>query len=179
MGTELARAARDAGARVTLIAANLETGIPAGIEVIPVTTVDDLEHAMDRATDVIIMAAAVSDFRVENPYLGKLSRRSGLDLKLVPTKDLIANYTATHPGAFAVCFALADERQDLETVSRQKLWDKGVSLVVGNRTRALGNTETEVLIVSAEDSERLSGSKESVAREIVARIASEIGAPAK
>lgn len=178
MGMELARAARDAGARVTLIAANLEVGIPAGVEVVSVITVDELEQAMDRSADAIVMAAAVSDFRVENPYLGKLSRSSGLELKLVPTKDLIASYTAKHPSAYAVCFALADEKQDLETVSRQKLWDKGVSLVVGNKTSALGSTATAVLLVTAEDSEELAGSKDSVAREIVSRIANQIGAPA-
>ena len=176
MGIELARAARDLGANVTLIAANLEHDPPKGMEIIAVSSVDELELAMDRKADAIVMAAAVIDFKVENPYPGKHSRSSAPKLELTPTKDLIANYMALHPKTFGLAFALVDSRQDLAQVSRTKLWDKGVQLVVGNRTAALGSTETDVLLVDGESETRLTGSKSEVAMAIMKRVASEIDA---
>ena len=170
MGIEVAKAARDAGAKVKLIACNLET-VPAGMEVVHVATVDDLEHAMDAPADAIIMAAAVSDFRVANPYRGKLSRSQAPNLELLPTKDLIANYCAKYPSAYAVAFTLADDQQNLESVSTKKLWDKGVSLMIGNTTEVLGAQDTKVLMVSRESVSSHSGSKAEVARLIVDRIA--------
>ena len=169
MGIEIAKAARDAGASVKLIACNLES-TPAGMEVVHVTSVDELEHAMDHPSDAIVMAAAVSDFRVSNPYLGKLSRSQALHLELVPTKDLIANYCAKYPQSFAVAFTLADEQQDLEIVSKKKLWDKGVALMVGNTTEALGSDTTSVLLVSRESVSDQKGRKSDVAKLIVEAI---------
>ena len=172
MGIELAKAARDAGASVTLIACNIELPLPAGIDVIRVSTVDELELAMDRASDLIIMAAAVSDFRVANPYIGKLKRSEGLELNLVPTKDLIANYAANHPGAVTVAFALAEETTSkLIEISRQKLWDKGVSAVIGNSFEALGNQVTEVQFVTGESATQIAGSKAEVSKQIIGLVA--------
>jgi len=169
MGIELALAARDAGAKVTVLAANLDESIP-GCEVIRVTDVSDLEQAMDRQADIVIMAAAVSDFKIDRPYLGKLKRSEGLTLELSPTKDLIAAYSAKYPSAFCVAFALVDQASEVEAVARQKLWDKGVQLVVGNTTESLGSDLTNVLLVSQDVSEEFSGTKQSVSRQLVVRI---------
>lgn len=169
MGLEIAKAARDAGASVKLIACNLET-TPAGMEVVHVSSVDELEQAMDHPADAIVMAAAVSDFRVRNPYLGKLSRSETPNLDLVPTKDLIASYCAKHPNSFAVAFTLSDDKQDLESVSKKKLWDKGVALMVGNTTEALGSDTTAVLLVSRESVTEHEGPKSKVAKLIVEAI---------
>ena len=170
MGVEIAKAARDQGADVTLIAANLETPVPGGIKVERVSSVDDLEIAMDKPTDVLVMAAAVSDFRVANPFPGKLKRSGSLDLTLSATKDLIAGYAANHPDAFCVGFALADEDADLEQVARQKLWDKGLKLVVGNRVSALSAKDTSVIVVDSEKAVEITGSKQEVAKALVAVI---------
>jgi len=169
MGIELALAARDAGAKVTVLAANLVESIP-GCEVIRVTDVSDLEQAMDRQADIVIMAAAVSDFKIDRPYLGKLKRSEGLTLELSPTKDLVAAYSAKYPSAFCVAFALVDQASEVEAVARQKLWDKGVQLVVGNTTESLGSDLTNVLLVSQDVSEEFSGTKQSVSRQLVVRI---------
>jgi len=174
MGVEIARAASAMGATVTLIGANLQTPVPGGVEVREVGSVDELEQAMDIPADVIVMAAAVSDFKIDNPYPGKLRRSQGLKLDLVPTKDLIANYMSQHPETFGVAYALVDESQNLEEVARQKLWDKGVNLVVGNTTRALGSQDTSVLLVSRDSTETLAGSKDEIAKVLMNRIASEI-----
>ena len=167
MGVELAKAARDQGAQVTLIAANLEGPMPGGIEIEHVSSVDDLEIAMDREADVLVMAAAVSDFRVSNPYPGKLKRSGEMELKLVATKDLVANYAANHPAVFCVGFALADEGGDLEQIARQKLWDKGLQLVAGNNVLALSADDTELMVVGKDSTERFSGTKHEVARSLI------------
>ncbi len=169
MGLEIAKAARDAGASVKLIACNLDT-TPAGMDVVHVTSVDELEQAMDHPADAIVMAAAVSDFRVRNPYLGKLSRSQTPNLDLVPTKDLIASYCAKYPKSFAVAFTLSDDKKNLESVSKKKLWDKGVALMVGNTTEALGSDTTAVLLVSRESVTEHEGPKSKVAKLIVEAI---------
>ncbi len=168
MGIELAKAARDAGAHVTLIAANIDLPLPKGIEVTRVSTVDELELAMDRDCDVMIMAAAVSDFRVQNPYLGKLKRSAGLNLELTPTKDLIANYAANHPGKVHIAFALAEESKDkLIEIARGKLWDKSVTAVIGNSFEALSSPETLVQFVTKDNAVELTGTKTDVSKAII------------
>jgi phosphopantothenoylcysteine decarboxylase/phosphopantothenate--cysteine ligase len=168
MGIELAKAARDAGAQVSLIAANIDLPLPKGVEVTRVGTVDELELAMDRDCDAIIMAAAVSDFRVQNPYLGKLKRSEGLNLELTPTKDLIANYAANHPNSVSIAFALAEETQErLIEIARGKLWDKSVTAVIGNSFEALGSQETLVQFVTKDDAVELTGSKTEVSKSII------------
>lgn len=176
MGVEIAKAARDQGADVTLIAANLETAVPAGIRVQHVSSVDDLEIAMDKQADILVMAAAVSDFKVANPFPGKLKRSGSMDLTLTATKDLIAGYAANHPETFCVGFALADLDADLEQIARQKLWDKGLRLVVGNRLSALGTKDTSVLVVDSEKSLEIKGSKQEVAKALVAVISDSVSA---
>jgi phosphopantothenoylcysteine decarboxylase/phosphopantothenate--cysteine ligase len=175
MGIELAKAARDLGAEVTLIAANIDLTLPAGVNLIRVTNVDELELAMDRPCDLMVMSAAVSDFRVKNPSAEKLKRGSGLTLELESTKDLIANYAANHPDTTTVAFALADEAgQQLEDIARRKLWDKGVDFVIGNSTSALGASDSTVLFVTAESSKSISGSKQELSRAILLDVASEM-----
>ena len=174
MGIEIAKAARDMGADVTLIAANIESALPSGIKVERVSTVDDLEIAMDHPCDILVMAAAVSDFKVEKPYPGKLKRAGSMELTLTATKDLIAAYAANHQDAYCVGFALTDNEADLEEVARQKLWDKGLKLVVGNRVSALGAADTNVLLVENELARELTGTKQEVAKALVAFISQSV-----
>lgn len=170
MGVEIAKAARDQGAQVVLIAANLETAIPQGVQVHRVNSVEDLELALDQSADILIMAAAVSDFTVANPYPGKLKRSGSMQVNLVATKDLVADYAANHPETYCVGFALTDEDAQLEDVSRSKLWDKGLKLVVGNRVSALGADKTSVLLVGPAETYELSGTKREVSKSLVAFI---------
>lgn len=172
MGIELAKAARDAGANVTLIACNIELPIPNGLNVIRVGNVDELELAMDKSVDVVIMAAAVSDFRVAKPHMGKLKRSGSLNLELTATKDLIASYCAKHQSGVKVAFALAEESDTaLIEIARQKLWDKGVDAVIGNSFEALGNSDTEVQFVTSNDAQAIAGSKQEVSAAIIAKVA--------
>lgn len=174
MGVEIAKAARDQGADVTLIAANLEVPAPAGVKVVKVETVGELEAAMDMPCDVLVMAAAVSDFTLENPTAGKIPRTGNLELSLTATKDLIASYAAKYPNNYCVGFALADEGSNIEEVARNKLVAKGLQLVVGNTVTALGSSETKVLLVSSDATAALTGSKQEVAKSLVAFISNAV-----
>jgi phosphopantothenoylcysteine decarboxylase / phosphopantothenate---cysteine ligase len=169
MGIEIAKAARDAGAHVILIAANLDETVQ-GVEVLHVSSVDELERAMNRTCDAIVMAAAVSDYRVQNPHSGKLSRSEGLELSLTPTKDLIADYVAEHKNVFAVAFALAEDGKGLEIAAREKLAKKGVHLVIGNTTEALGSDHADVILVDQDQTQTASGAKQVIAKLITQRI---------
>lgn len=173
MGLELAVASRNMGAQVTLIAANLEK-TPTGVEVIHVGNVEELENAMQVNCDVLIMAAAVSDYKLKQPFAGKLKRAEVPELQLTATKDLIASFAAKNKLTYCVAFALVDQQSDLETIARQKLWDKGVQMVVGNTTEALGSSNTDVLVVEPELSKRIVGSKSQVASEIVGLVAQRV-----
>ena len=167
MGIELAKAARDLGGQVTLVGANLEIPPPHGVTFVPVASASDLELAMNQACDLLIMAAAVSDFTVESPFLGKLPRSQAVTLSLTPTKDLVANYASNHPKTFCVAFALSPEGGNAELLASEKLWSKSVQAVVGNSVQALGSDVTEVSFVTPNGVEAVSGTKQSVSRELL------------
>lgn len=172
-GIELAIAARDLGASVRLVACNLPN-TPKGVEVVHVESVDELEQALEAASDILIMAAAVSDFRVSNPHSGKLSRHEVPELQLETTRDLLAAYTAENPSSIAVGFALVDDAEELLTVARSKLQAKGVRAIVANRTGSLEGDNTTVLFVTADSSVELSGSKREVSKEILKLVAAQL-----
>ncbi|MEL0291206.1 MAG: bifunctional phosphopantothenoylcysteine decarboxylase/phosphopantothenate--cysteine ligase CoaBC [Aquiluna sp.] len=172
-GIELAIAARDLGASVRLIACNLPS-TPKGVEVVHVENFDELEQALEAASDILIMAAAVSDFRVANAYSGKLSRLEVPELQLEATQDLLAAYTAANASSFAVGFALVDDGEDLYSVARSKLQAKGVRAIVANRADALEGNDTTVQFVTADSTAELSGSKRKVAKEILRLVAEQL-----
>src|SRR4029077_18039459 len=92
MGLALARAARARGAQVTLIAANVSLPIPDGVALERVHTAAELKAACERefpGCDVLLMAAAVADFRPAAPASGKIKKsgRERLSLELQPTAD--------------------------------------------------------------------------------------------
>ncbi len=135
MGVALAQAARDRGAAVTLLAANLSVPAPAGVEVVATPTAADLRReALERsAADVFLMAAAVADYRPAVPHDGK--RQKSTEpwlLELVPTADIARALGAgRRPGQLLVAFG-AESGRDGRERKRQMLVDKNVDLVVYN-----------------------------------------------
>lgn len=172
-GIALAVAARDLGAKVRLIACNLAQ-TPKGIEITHVESVAELSAALQEPSDVLVMAAAVSDFQVTNPQKGKLSRSTIPELKLNSTPDLLAAYTKQFPESFAVGFALVDTEEDVVTASQGKLVAKGANVVIGNSLSSLEGSETLVHYVDAASAIEISGSKDEVAREIMRRVAAQL-----
>ena len=137
MGFALARAARDRGAEVTLLAANVALADPPGVARHDLVTAAELQEACERefpACDVLLMAAAVADFRPREQADGKIKKagRASLELELEPTADVLAGL-ASHrrEGQTLVGFAAEHGERALE-LARRKLERKGLDAVVVN-----------------------------------------------
>ncbi len=135
MGLALADEARRRGARVTLLAANVTAPIPAGVEVIPTPSAADLEReALAHAdADVIVMAAAVGDYRAAAPVDGKRAKNEeAWHVELTPTPDVaLALGRRRTPQQVLVAFGAEHGAAGLER-KRGMLADKNVDLVVYN-----------------------------------------------
>jgi phosphopantothenoylcysteine decarboxylase/phosphopantothenate--cysteine ligase len=137
MGLALAAEAARRGAEVTLVAANVAAESPAGIDRIDVETVAELAGATREAfdsADVVLMAAAVSDFRPEDPTASKIARSGsgGLELRLSPTEDVLASLgERRRPGQVLIGFAAEHGPEGLER-ARGKLARKGLDAIVVN-----------------------------------------------
>lgn len=170
MGIAIATAYRDAGALVRLVACNIEIPVPAGIEVIRASSVADLDQAMNLPSDIMVMAAAVSDFRIDKPFEGKLPRGEARTMSLTPTKDLIADFAAKNPDTFCVAFALTEDGADVEAISKLKLVNKNVSAVAGNNISSLGSEISEITLVTKQAMLKESGTKIELGRWLVKAI---------
>ena len=135
MGVALAEEARRRGAEVTLLAANLNVPAPAGVTVVETPTASDLEReALARGdADVIVMAAAVADYRPAAPEQSKRPKDGEpWTVDLAPTVDVLAALgAARRPGQVLVGFAADASGHGLER-AREKLRAKGSDLVVFN-----------------------------------------------
>jgi len=135
MGVAIAGEALRRGARVTLLASNLAVPAPAGVEVVATLTAADLaREALARAeADVIVMAAAVADYRPANPIHGKRSKDAGTwTIALEPTQDVLAELgRRRRNGQILVGFA-ADTGAEGLARARAKLANKGGNLFVFN-----------------------------------------------
>lgn len=154
MGRALGEAARDRGARVIFVTGPAEAPPPAGVDVVPVETAEEmLEAARRRApeADVVIGAAAVVDVRPRLRAAVKLHRSllpPSLDLE--PTPDVIAALAAgCRPGQVFVGFAAEDG--NLVENAREKMRQKGLDLVVGNLVADGFGGETNAVTIIGRD----------------------------
>jgi phosphopantothenoylcysteine decarboxylase/phosphopantothenate--cysteine ligase len=137
MGLALAQAARVRGAEVTLIAANVALQSPAGIARREVVTAAQLEQACEEefpTCDVLLMAAAVADFRPARPANGKIKKagQKGLALELEATTDVLATLAGRrHDGQTLVGFAAEHGERAVEH-GLQKLTAKHLDAIVVN-----------------------------------------------
>jgi phosphopantothenoylcysteine decarboxylase/phosphopantothenate--cysteine ligase len=181
MGIALAAAAARRGAQVTLVAANVALPTPPGVERIDVGTAAELAEECSKAfgeSHVLIMAAAVADFRPRDAEQGKLVREGsgGLRLELEETEDVLASLAARRgEGQTLVGFAAEHGGEFLER-ARTKLERKGVDAIVVNDVSdssiGFDTADNEVTIVEAGATHPVArGSKESVAEAILDRVA--------
>ncbi len=135
MGFALARQAAIRGAAVTLIAGPVALETPAGVQRVDVVSTAEMEaalHEAARAADLVVMAAAVSDYRPRRCSRQKLKKSGadGLVLELEQNPDLLAGLAAAAPRALRVGFAA--ETEHLERSAREKLKAKGAQWIVAN-----------------------------------------------
>ena len=175
MGFALAEAARDRGASVTVVAGPVSIEPPHGVEVERVTTAHQMERAMQAAAagaDVIVMAAAVSDYRPAKPSAQKLKRDGQpLTITLEANPDILAGLgMARRKGQTLVGFAL--ESEDGVANARKKLAAKSVDLIVLNTPAdGIGGETNVVTLVEARSAVELpEASKRDVAERILDRV---------
>jgi phosphopantothenoylcysteine decarboxylase/phosphopantothenate--cysteine ligase len=181
-GHALAEAAARRGASVTLITSSarpLAGDVRAAITRLDVESAAEMEAALDepsRRADVVIMAAAVADFRPKRAAERKLSKEDGVpDLVLEPTPDILTGLVARRrPGQVLVGFAA--ETNDVVARGRKKLQRKGVDLLVVNDVSAPGagfdHDTNAVTILDADGSttEIALTSKDAVAEAVLDRV---------
>jgi len=134
MGWALAEAARDRGADVVLLAGPTSLAPVPNVEYVPVVTSEEMrKEVVTRfpGTDVLIMAAAVADFRPSRPARGKVPKGRGVRmLALEPTTDILKDLPPRRAGQVVVGFAA--ETGELVARARGKLIDKALDLIVAN-----------------------------------------------
>ena len=176
-GIALALAAAVRGAEVTLIGANLEVAVPASIRVLHVSSTLELAAAVRDAAaqvDVVIMAAAVADYRPAVIAESKIKKElvgDRMTLELVKNPDILATLVeARQPGQVIIGFAAETEQDDdvLLLLGRSKIARKGCDLLVLNRvgwTEGFGTDINSVVVLDklGDIVMEASGSKRSVA----------------
>ena len=137
MGYAIAEAARDRGAKVTLITAPTYLPIPVGVNLVAVGSAIEMQKAVRNAcleSDLLVMAAAVSDYRPSDPSHNKIKKTGddGLSIDLSQNPDIIAGIS----GERLVKVAFAAETNDVIENADAKLLSKGVDMVVANNVSA-------------------------------------------
>jgi len=175
MGVALAARAAARGAEVTLIAAHLAVPLPPKARVIQVHTAAEMKEACDREfakADVLLMAAAVADFRPAAPFHGKLKKAASLEapeaIELERTEDVIAGLARRRAANQVLVGFAAEHGQGAVQYGRGKLLEKQLDAVVVNDISrpdiGFESDANEVVIVTASDERRVPrASKERVA----------------
>ncbi|MGO8959762.1 MAG: bifunctional phosphopantothenoylcysteine decarboxylase/phosphopantothenate--cysteine ligase CoaBC [Streptosporangiaceae bacterium] len=160
-GYALARTAASRGADVTLFAANTDLPDPAGVKLIRVKSASQLRDEMLMAAtqaDVIVMAAAVADFRPAARSGSKI-KKTGAEpdpIVLVENRDIVRDLVAARQAPGQLIVAFGAETGDLLANGRAKLTSKGCDMLVVNLVgdgRAFGTADNEAIVLTADGAE--------------------------
>lgn len=176
MGYAVARAAHEAGARVTLVSGPVALPTPQGVERIDVRTAQEMFDAVKKTapkSDVFVSVAAVADYRVKNPSSRKIKKANGrpVNLELVENADILAYVARMKKPPFCVGFAA--ESEDLARNAKEKLAKKKLPLIAANLAQdALGADENAIKLYDARGEHDLGrGPKIELARKLIAHVA--------
>jgi phosphopantothenoylcysteine decarboxylase/phosphopantothenate--cysteine ligase len=175
MGYAVARAAREAGASVTLVSGPTSLATPPGVQRTDVVSARDMFQAVKKrvgAADIFIGVAAVGDYRVVNPSGQKIKRNGrNLRLELEPNPDILA-WVASRPRA-PFCVGFAAESEKLRQHAEAKRRAKKVPLLAANLVQtAIGADENEIVLLDDQGEHHLARApKEVIARQLVAHVA--------
>jgi len=179
MGVALAQAAWRRGATVTLIAGHLDVSVPHGVESVIAGSVAEMKSAVEKnlpSADVLIMAAAPSDFRPSAPAAQKIKKSSNAGghpqpIELIETDDILKSTAAARkPGAVIVGFAL--ETENLTANGAKKLEQKGLDMIVANSavdegTGFGGDTNRVTILMAGGATEEISMMKKSELADVI------------
>ncbi|MEQ3694862.1 MAG: bifunctional phosphopantothenoylcysteine decarboxylase/phosphopantothenate--cysteine ligase CoaBC [Thalassolituus sp.] len=178
MGYALAAAARDAGARVTLISGPVNIPAPERLRMVNVTSALDMFNATKSELEhgqVFIASAAVADYRLASVAPQKVKKSTDmLTLELVKNPDIIAMVAAHVPHPFTVGFAA--ETQDVERYARGKLESKNLDIIIANDVSrsdiGFNSDDNAVSVFWPEGQQRFDTmNKHTLARELIALVA--------
>ena len=176
MGYAIARAAREAGADVTLVSGPTALATPRGVLRIDAHSARDMMSAVMGETpraDVFIAVAAVADWRVAEASAQKIKKTAGEPptLSFVQNPDILATVAALPGGPYCVGFAA--ETEHLDQHATEKRQRKGIPLLVGNLAQdALGADDTTLILYDDQGRHPLPRqSKLAAARELIAQVA--------
>lgn len=159
MGYALARAASFRGAEVILISGPTTLTPPLGVRYISVKTAREMEHEVKKYApeqDIIIMAAAVADYRPVEFRAQKIKKRDkqGLNLELMPNPDILAGVGKNkREGQLLIGFAL--ESENLIENALKKLEKKNLDMIIANHISAFAGDENEVTVINSTEKEKL------------------------
>jgi phosphopantothenoylcysteine decarboxylase / phosphopantothenate---cysteine ligase len=180
MGYHLAEAARDRGAKVILVSGPTSLEAPHGIEVVPVRSAEEMQHAVAERVGpatMVIAAAAVSDYRPASASPSKVKKGEGpVRLELVRTPDILEGLGRAKGARVLVGFAA--ETEDLVANARKKMEAKNLDLVVANDVTAEGvgfAGDTNAVVLLRRDGGRVDVPLASK-REVAERILDEVRA---
>ncbi len=178
-GFAIAAAAANAGARVTLVAGPVVLATPLGVERVNVETAAEMADALFAAlpADAAILVAAVADWRIE-PSPAKLKKSAGPPkLTFLPTRDILAELSSS-PERPRLLVGFAAETESVVDHAVAKRQAKKADWIVANDVSGdvMGGHRNRVHLVTGEGVEDWpEGSKEEVARRLVARVADALG----
>jgi phosphopantothenoylcysteine decarboxylase / phosphopantothenate---cysteine ligase len=176
MGIALARAAHILGAKVTLIAAHVSEPIPEYINSIRAYNAEEMLTACQvefPGTDLLIMNAAVSDFKPAQTQDEKIKKSDDLALELHRTTDVLAALSKLQKPGQLIC-GFAAESQDIIANSKAKMVKKNLNYIVANDLRVAGNDITSCTFISPESEMALMGDKFPVSLQILDFISPDI-----
>jgi phosphopantothenoylcysteine decarboxylase/phosphopantothenate--cysteine ligase len=175
MGYALASRALRRGAAVTLVSGPVHLPVPLGAELVQVRSAEEMHQAVmsrfDRF-DVVIMAAAVADYRPERQATRKIKKGGNLSLTLVRNPDILADVGAKRGQQPSVLVGFALETENLESAAREKLDRKGADLIVANDAGAglAGDTNRALLVDATSATPLPEMSKRALADQILDRV---------
>ena len=175
MGYALASRALRRGAAVTLVSGPVHLPVPLGAELVQVRSAEEMHQAVmsrfDRF-DVVIMAAAVADYRPERQATRKIKKGGNLSLTLVRNPDILADVGAKRGQQPSVLVGFALETENLESAAREKLDRKGADLIVANDAGAglAGDTNRALLVDATSATPLPEMSKRALANQILDRV---------
>jgi phosphopantothenoylcysteine decarboxylase/phosphopantothenate--cysteine ligase len=176
MGYALARAAVEAGAVVTLISGPVNLPVPERVNVVKVETAQDMLKACEQQPcDVFVGVAAVADYRAAAPAAQKIKKDAGeLSLPLVRNPDILAAMAVRKPRPF--CAGFAAETENLAANAQGKLAAKNLDLIFANDASSTFGQDEATVTAYWKGGEQLfpHGSKEQLARQMVALIAARL-----
>jgi phosphopantothenoylcysteine decarboxylase/phosphopantothenate--cysteine ligase len=185
-GHAIARAAAEAGARVTLVSGPVTLPDPPGVNTVHVESARDMLAAVEAAlpADIGVFAAAVADWRTASAAAAKMKKDgSGLPpLGLVENPDILATVARRTEGRPPLVVGFAAETDNVIAYAQAKLARKGCDLIVANDVSAgtgvMGGDANTVHLVSASGVETWPTlSKDEVARRLIANLAERVGSP--